>query len=738
MAEESLKDIFIYDTKQMIDEMENILLDSETKECLEKDYIDSIFRIMHTVKGSASMMQYEGLSNVAHKVENIFSYFRNNECSQTKVMSAIDIALKTCSSIQKDIENLKTNDTLENDYSELIEKIDDLNKNLGNEHIKSNNSKSDKIDYKMLELEVEDASDFDETAERNLKLYIKFEQNCKMEGIRAFDIIQRLKNNVSIIGTVPEDINANDVNEKIAEDGLKIFFTTDKSKDDIYKILEKVLFLHIVEIEKCDKDIESVKKSIDCLNNIIEDDNDEECECIDKVNEIMEKIEVEKNNVDFEEKRIESELIDRDKELFQNTNASQVYLNKEDQKTNNENKNIKSKKPEKKFISINVNKLDHLLNVVGELVTARSSLSESISVENEEYEKFESKFREMSEYINNLRDIVMDLRMVQLKPTFAKMKRLIRDIAKEESKKVTLIEVGSDTEVDKNIVEKIQSPLMHIIRNSVDHGIEDVETRKKLGKNPTGIIKLLATSMGGNVVIKISDDGKGLNKEKLIAKAYELGITNKPIDQISDKEAYRFILAPGFSTNLTANKFSGRGVGMDVVFKGINKLGGSVVIESEEGKGTTIILYIPLTLAITDGIGVYSGSTNYVVPINNMLSIITLNKENVLKDSQGNNFIVEDNICYPVISLNKYFDMELKEESIAILLEGEEGKKFCILVERIDGVCQVVVKPVSSYLETCVNKINGIGGMSIMGDGSISYILDINAIASELDELTEK
>ncbi|WP_270943358.1 chemotaxis protein CheA, partial [Romboutsia lituseburensis] len=285
--------------------------------------------------------------------------------------------------------------------------------------------------------------------------------------------------------------------------------------------------------------------------------------------------------------------------------------------------------------------------------------------------------------------------------------------------------------VDKTILENISDPLMHMIRNSMDHGIEMPEDRIAKSKPEKGTITLEAKNTGGDVVIVIKDDGKGLNKEALVKKAIEKGITNKSIDEISDKEAYNFILAPGFSTKEAVTEFSGRGVGMDVVHTNIRKLRGSINIDSEEGKGTMIIIRIPLTLAIVDGMKVQIGDEIYIIPSLNIKEVFRQGSYEIVQNPNGEEHSIIRGNCYEIKRLSNILGIENEksDEGIMILVESEMGN-VCIIVDRIIGQQHVVIKPIPTLLTQFENVQSHMSGCSILEDGSISLIFDVNAIIS--------
>jgi two-component system chemotaxis sensor kinase CheA len=329
----------------------------------------------------------------------------------------------------------------------------------------------------------------------------------------------------------------------------------------------------------------------------------------------------------------------------------------------------------------------------------------------------------------------MSIRMIPIGPTFRKMHRIIRDMSKKVNKEVELVIKGEDTEVDKNIIDNLGDPLMHLIRNAMDHGIESPEERKIKNKSEKGKIILEASNTGGDVIIKITDDGKGLDREKIINKARKNNLINKTDEEISDREAYSLILLPGFSTKEEVTEYSGRGVGMDVVKKNIEKVGGTISIESKKGKGTAISIKIPLTLAIVEGMQIATGNSVYTIPTISIKEAFKAKTKDLIEDIDGNEMIMIRGKCYPIIRMHKHFNVKANTEDlcegIMIMIEREE-KTIVLFTDELLGEQQVVVKPLPNYLIKYPLKDNGIGGCTILGNGNISLIIDVMALMSKI------
>ena len=323
----------------------------------------------------------------------------------------------------------------------------------------------------------------------------------------------------------------------------------------------------------------------------------------------------------------------------------------------------------------------------------------------------------------------MSLRMVSISGTFQKMNRVVRDMKKALNKDVRLTIIGEDTEIDKTIVDSISDPIMHIVRNSMDHGIEtSKEERIAAGKDPQGELILSASHTGSEVIISISDDGQGMDTEKILAKAARNGLLTKPESEYSKKEILSLLMLPGFSTNEEVTEFSGRGVGMDVVKKNVESVGGTISITSEVGQGSCTTLKIPLTMAIVDGMEIRVGKTIFTIPISNIRQSIKIARENVLHDAKGNEIVKIMDEFYPIIRLHEFYNIEPEltniEDGILIWVEAGDHS-YCMFVDELLGERQIVVKPFPSYLSNFNIKDYGISGCTILGDGNISIILEV-------------
>lgn len=392
----------------------------------------------------------------------------------------------------------------------------------------------------------------------------------------------------------------------------------------------------------------------------------------------------------------------------------------------NEQRNpaLRTPQSEPPTVRVPINKLDALVNLVGELVISQALISEEISSASEN--GISKDLTCLGKIIKEIQDQVMLLRMVPLKPTFQKMARLVRDLSATSGKKIQLEISGENTELDKTIIEQINDPLVHLIRNAIDHGIESTEERIARNKPETVTIRLNAFYKGGNIIIETSDDGRGLSRDKILKKAIEKGIIDEHA-VLTDSQIYNLIFLPGFSTAERVTDISGRGFGMDVVKKNIEKLRGKIDIYTKEGFGTKFSIRLPLTLAIIDGMIVEVGSERFIIPVLSIEEFIRPEREEVFTVQNKGEIVNVRGELLPIVRLHEVYRIKPKEvepwNAILVIVEGE-GQRFCLFVDELIGQQQVVIKSLGDRLKPA----KGITGGAILGDGKVVLILDVGSI----------
>lgn len=679
---DSMNEFYVQENMQLLEQLEEILLGGQSDSGeLEQKEIEEIFRAMHTIKGASAMMGYENLTHLTHSIEDIFDAVRNGlKLSSDMWEELIDLVLTSIDFLKEEIMKVQNGSTPDGDIDELRGIAKDVLKR----------AKGEETSEKKEEVVSENSQE-----EAYLYSKVYFQEGCAMESIRALGVVTNLNKVSTIAKITPEDLDS-DCDEEIVKNGLEIYLYTPEGLNAVEEVIKKTMFLKNYEIRKVDNkeldEVFGISSEEVIIEPVKEEQKEEIKETKPKVTEIKDTI-------------------------------------KEEVIKQSPKKEVKQEASKNTFLTVNINKIDTLMNLVGEIVTTESMVEKQSQLENFDRDNFEKQARRLHQLTNELQDVVMSIRMVPISSTFTKMQRVVRDMSRKTGKSVELVLIGEQTEVDKNILENISDPLMHMIRNSMDHGIETPEERANTTKPSKATIILEAKNTGGDVVIIIKDDGRGINKEAVIKKAIEKGITTKNPDEISDKEAYNFILAPGFSTKEQVSEYSGRGVGMDVVYTNIRKLRGSISIDSEFGKGSMFILRIPLTLAIVDGMKVQIGKETYIIPALNIKEVFTQGGFEVVKNPNGEEHSIIRGECYKVTRLSEILGIEAenKDDDIMILVETEIGS-VCILVDKIIGQQHVVIKPIPPMLTQFEQVQSHMSGCSILEDGSISLILDANAI----------
>ena len=700
---EPMVEVFIFETRQFLDQLEQISMGSEGNGGFSEDDVNEIFRAMHTIKGSAAMMMFEEISTLAHSVEDIFYYIRELHPKQVDTTAITDIVLNAVDFMRIEMDSLDAG----NNPSMSSKELRDYTKNFLR-NMKLANGDDPDIDLRKAknaqkkqpapkqyyigaakpEPTVAEAAITGVTGSKHVYYAcIHFEQGCEMEEVRAFGVINNLKDKVDEVHHLPDKILEDDnAAEIIRNEGFRIWFTTDMENSEAKHELDQTIFMEKLEFQELDSTAECEYWPSAMAVAV------QAAESSEPIKPPMPEV-------------FRPEIAEAPKPARKQPSGGGT---------------------ESQMITVRVDKLDKLMDLVGELVIAEAMVTQNPDIAGLELDNFQKAARQLHKINGELQDSVMALRMVPLEGTFKKMNRIVRDMTKKLGKKARLVLEGEYTEVDKNINEHISDPLMHIVRNSVDHGIEMPDVRVANGKPEIGTVVLSAENAGGEVVLKIQDDGGGLNKEKILDRARKNGILTKPEEELTDQEIYSFIFAPGFSTKEKVTEFSGRGVGMDVVVSNIKSLGGQVTVDSVYGQGSTTIIKIPLTLAIIEGMSVGVGKSCFSIPISYINRSFRPDAGQIFRDPDGTEMIMVEGKCAPVVRLNQVYgiDNAIEDETNGIILILEAGdQKYAVVADKLLGVQEIVVKPVPKYIQK-VMKTTGISGCTLLGDGSISLILD--------------
>ncbi len=677
-----MQEVFIFETSQQLEQMEQSVIKTEALGSYPSETINEIFRIMHTIKSSAAMMLINNMSVVAHTTEDMFYFIREEKPHSIDVSTLSDLVFEGIDFMKMELEKIKNGSEADGNPEFLIEKIKDHLQQLKE---KNNLTHSQAVNNEPLTEKYYISSN--KAAKINeVKTYqatLHFAVDCGMENIRAFTVVHNLESITDTFKTTPEDvINDSDCVEIIKRDGFILQIDTVQSKDQLEAFFQTMAFIDTIEITE-----------------------------IDELQEIREEFNITVSDDDILLPQLKSPL-------------DEVAAVKGLPAASGSQNHSQS------MISVSVEKLDKLMNLVGEMVISEAMVTQNPDLKGLVLDNFSKSARQLRKITNELQDMVMSIRMVPLGPTFFKMNRIVRDISKKLGKEINLEILGEETEVDKNIIEQIGDPLMHIVRNSADHGIETAETRISRGKDRAGTITLEAKNAGGEVLIIIKDDGKGLSRSGILKKAQENGLIGDEAVNMTDTEVFNLIFLPGFSTKEAVTEFSGRGVGMDVVAKNIEAVGGTILVESLEGQGTTITLKIPLTLAIIEGMNIRVGETCYTLPIMSIKESFIPKANEVFRDTDENEMIMIRGHCYPILRLKEHYRVKTGatqiEDGILIMLEGET-KTTCLFADELLGEQQVVVKTLPKYIRR-MKRIDGLAGCTLLGDGNISLILDVNGL----------
>ncbi|MBU3156763.1 chemotaxis protein CheA [Clostridium estertheticum] len=697
---EPMLEIYLFEATQLMEQLEEISIECEKNKSIDTESINEIFRIMHTIKSSSAMMMFNNISVLAHSVEDLFYFIRENKAVNIDFESLFDLVLLGIDFIKGEVSKIDNDENADGCSEELVLKSSNLLSVMKEANIVTLGDVVPplKEDTKCF---INSYENQDSKVKQKYIARIFYEDGCEMENVRAYTVIHNLKDIASEMYYIPEDIiESNESVEIIRKNGFLVGFATSVEHEKVAEKLNEIIFLRdleLLQVEDYPEEIKKVKaKSIIQLEGPLE------------------------NIEPFGDKEpIKIELIQI--EPIQIEQVEKVDTNKE------EVEHITKVAKQQSIISVNISKLDMLLDLVGEIVISEAMVTKNPDLEGLSLDNFNKASRQLRKLTNELQDVVMSIRMVPVSMTFHKMNRIVRDMSKKLDKNVELEIIGEETEVDKNIIDHISDPLMHLVRNSLDHGIEDKEERIASGKPPIGKIILEAKNAGGDVFIIVRDDGRGLDKSKIYEKAKLQGLVTRPEDELTDKEIFANILLPGFSTNESVTEYSGRGVGMDVVKKNIDSIGGSISIESVMGRGSIISIKIPLTLAIIDGLEVAVGISKYTIPITSIKESFKPKENEVIADSDGNEIIMIRGEAYPIYRLHRIFNINTKVTSstngIMVLIE-DNTKSACLFVDSLIGEQQVVVKALPTYIK----KAKGIAGCTILGDGNISLIIDVNGI----------
>lgn len=708
---------FIVECHELLQDMEDRLMDIEQADD-RNDAINSIFRAAHTIKGTAGLFGLHTIVGFTHVVESVLDRVRSNLLPLDDGLVSLLLSCKDY--IGRLIDSIEGGATVQEPQDEVAEKklIDQLFNYLNPEtaNIQSNASPKAQLAETTATAEVigngPDTMDND-----NWHISVKFGPDVLRNGmdplsfLRYLATLGKIEHIVTHFDALPA---ATAMDPETCYIGYDINFNSTADKptlEGVFEFVREDCQLHIIPPHA--RATEFIA-AIDTLAN-------EELKLGEMLvrcgtltpHELERLLEIQRrSNTDEGNNRLLGEIVVQDQ--LAHPEVVDAALNKQEQ--------IKrSKDKQSKTIRIDADKLDHLINLIGELVIAGAGI-ESEAKQLGSGRLLESSLT-MARLIEDVRDSALNLRMVQIGETFQRFQRVVRDLSKDLGKNIELKISGGDTELDKTVIEKIGDPLTHLVRNAIDHGIEMPEVREQRGKSATGTVHLNAYHESGSIVIEVADDGGGLSKSRILAKAREKGLISADAE-LTENQIYQLIFEAGFSTASQVSNLSGRGVGMDVVRRNIEALRGSIEIDSEEGYGTTIKVRLPLTLAIIDGFMMGIGNAYFVLPLDIVEECRELS-EIEQAQSRRNNFINLRGEVLPLIRLREHFSQPgnpPKRENIVVVKHGTQNAG--IVVDQLMGELQTVIKPLGPLFD----RLEGISGSTILGSGDVALILDAPAL----------
>ena len=704
---DSMLDMYLFENGQLLEQLQETVLEQKDADSFDEDSINEIFRTMHTIKGSSGIMMFDNITAVSHKLEDVFFYLRESHPEHVPHVELVEHVLEVEDFISNEMEKIRGGETPDGDASDLIKNLDKFLDMIKNGGAAGGEAMPEPVHEEPKHFYIAPMAS---GASRFYKIFVHFFPGTEMSNVHAYKIVYALKEIAEDILYSPEDILSDEKSgEIILKEGFRILLQAQCSEEDVRELIGVGYDIEKVDVFECNADQFLLGFDFG---------DDQPLKVID-LESSVEEIEAKEEAKGEEGKPKEAEkpkIVPGDFVIQSKEPGKQKKLAKD-----------KPKVEKASFISVNVAKMDQLMDLIGELVISESVVLQSsdLKVPGLNLDNFNKAAAQLASISTDLQNVIMSMRMVPLTNTFQKMNRIVFDVSRKLGKDIEFVMVGESTEVDKNIIEHISDPLMHLVRNAVDHGIETNEERRESGKSEKGKVTLSARTEAGKVWISVEDNGKGLDRDKIMAKARKQGLLedNKPDGAYTDKEVYQFITLPGFSTNEQVTEYSGRGVGMDVVVQNIQAIGGTLEIESTPGFGSTMSLKIPLTLAIIDGIVMETGGSSFVMETGVIKQFIRLKQDMMINEPNGDEYVMIRGECYPVIRLGSWYGLsdyqESVEDGVMLILEVED-RKICLLVDRLVGEQEIVVKPIPSYIK----KVKGLSGCTQLGDGSIALILD--------------
>ena len=697
---EAHRQVYKDEAFELLAELEASLLELEETPT-DSELIGRVFRALHTIKGSGSMFGFDDIAAFTHEVETVFDLVREGKMAVTKAL--VDLTLSAGDRIRVMLDGSEPGDS-DADAAKADEIIDSLRKLVPS--AKGNGQKAAQA--------VEPSTDGEE-AEATYRISLRMQPDILSRGTNPILLLNELRSlgECRVFAHTRAIPDIEDFNPEECHTSWDVFLTTDQGINAV-----KDVFIFVED--ECELTIEVIDEA-GKLND------DAPCRMLGEI--LVDRGHVAKDKLEQvlgEQKYIGEMLV-----ASGLVEASQVEAALFEQEHIQAVRKKQQQEEQSSGIRVPAERLDTLVNLVGEMVTVQARLSQTVAAL--DHAELLAISEEVERLTAELRDNTMSIRTLPIGTTFSKFKRLVRDLSNELNKDIALITEGAETELDKTVIDRLNDPLVHIIRNCIDHGIELPEAREAAGKSKQGTVHMSATHSGAHVLIRIEDDGAGLDVEAIRAKAVERGLIAGD-SELSEKETFALIFAPGFSTARQVTSLSGRGVGMDVVKRSINALRGSIDVSSRKGAGTTITLKLPLTLAIIDGLLVKVGDGHFVLPLSIVEECVELTREDIAR-SHGRQIIYVRGEIVPYIRLRERFLINGNVPDVEqIVITESNGGRVGFVVDKVIGEHQTVIKNMGKIYR----NVDAISGATILGDGTVALILDVPKLVEsvELEEST--
>lgn len=689
-------EIFIDESNEHLQTLSDELMVLE-KEPENKDTINEIFRAAHSLKGMAGTMGYKRMQNLTHNMENVFSEIRNDKMKVNSKL--VDVLFQCLDALESYVDNIRnTQDEGTDDNEPIIKELNDFLANEGQENAQPKEEKPQEeakpeggtdetiTDVSLADFEKNAVNEALKKGMHVCNIHVYVDPNCILKAARAFLVFKNLEGHGDVIKSMP---SVQDIEDEKFDFDFSIVFVTEEEASKILDII---------------KNVSEIKDAV--------------------LTEIKEPLKTEDDNAPAEASKEEHK-----NEAPAQDSAEKKPAPSAAKKPAQAASAKPGVKPVGRSVRVDIEKLDVLMNLVSELIIAKNGLVASAS--DEEGNAANQSFHEQIEYLErvttNLHESVMKVRMMPIESVVSKFPRMIRDLSKKLNKKMELYMTGEETELDRTVIDEIGDPLMHLLRNSADHGLESAEVRAERGKPEVGSIFLNAYQDGNNVVIEVGDDGNGIDVEKVKAKAIEKGnITEEQAEMMTEKEIIDLLFRPSFSTSDKITDVSGRGVGLDVVKSKIEALGGAVEVKTTYGVGSTFIIHLPLTLAIIQALMVKLGDEKYAISLDSIQTIEDIPVSEIKYVHAKEVINLRGNVI-PLVRLRELLDVpgEPEEsENITVVIVSKGDKQAGLVVDSLIGQLEIVIKSLGKYIN--INKM--ISGATILGDGSVALIIDANTL----------